>query len=91
MDFAAAMSGKPYVDEAPPDIPPATPCSPISSLPLLPSPGAQNQKAVTINLSPLRKLSLTLSLSLSLSLITVESCAAKQTALLQTSLADKLT
>jgi hypothetical protein len=85
MDFAAAMSGKPYVDEAPPDIPPATPCSPISSLPLLPSPGAQNQKAVTINLSPLRKL------TLSLSLITVENCAAKQTALLQTSLADKLT
>jgi hypothetical protein len=60
IDFAAAMSGKPYVDEAPPDIPPATPCSPISSLPLLPSPGAQNQKAVTINLSPLRKLSLSL-------------------------------
>jgi hypothetical protein len=89
MDFAAAMSGKPYVDEAPPDIPPATPCSPISSLPLLPSPGAQNQKAVTINLSPLRKLSLSLSLSLSLN--TVENCAAKQTALLQTSLADKLT
>jgi hypothetical protein len=60
------MSGKPYVDEAPPDIPPATPCSPISSLPLLPSPGAQNQKAATINLSPVIKLSLSLSLSLSL-------------------------
>jgi len=85
------MSGKPYVDEAPPNIPPATPCSPISSLPLLPSPGAQNQKLLQLTYHHLEN---SLSLSLSLShhlLITVENCAAKQTALLQKSLPDNLT
>jgi len=64
------MSGKPYVDEAPPDIPPATPCSPISSLPLLPSPGAQNQKLLQLTYHHLEN---SLSLSLSLSLITFSS------------------
>jgi len=64
---------------------PAPPSLPFHFFPL---PGLKTKKLLQLTYHHLEN---SLSLSLSLSLITVENCAAKQTALLQTSLADKLT